>query len=63
MLKARLERAAEISPCVVLIKHIDALVRKSDTDGKEGPGITSNIVNLLILFWSKEKFCYYGHCC
>lgn len=57
ILRARLERAAEISPCVVLIKHIDALAKKSEQDGKEGAGITSNIINLFnYMLSSKENF-------
>lgn len=54
-LRARLERACLISPCLVLIKHIDALAKKSEQDGKEGSGITSNIISLLEEFSAKEN--------
>lgn len=57
VLRARLERASEVSPCVVFIKHIDAFAKKSEQDGKEGAGITSNIINLFNTILSeKENF-------
>lgn len=53
-LRARLERASLISPCVVLLKHLDAVAKKSEQDGKEGAGITSNIIDMLQEFSGKE---------
>lgn len=53
-LRARLERASLISPCVVLLKHLDAVAKKSEQDGKEGAGITSNIIDMLHEFSGKE---------
>uniref|UniRef100_A0A060T876 Peroxisomal ATPase PEX6 n=1 Tax=Blastobotrys adeninivorans TaxID=409370 RepID=A0A060T876_BLAAD len=41
-LRARLDRATSIEPCVVLLRHIDAIARKSEQDGGDG-GIISNL--------------------
>lgn len=55
ILRGRLERAAQISPCLVLIKHLDALAKKSEQDGKEGAGITSNLLDIINEFSYKEN--------
>lgn len=48
ILKARVERAfQDINPCIVLIKHLDAIAKKSEQDGKDGAGISSNIIQLI----------------
>lgn len=46
ILKARMERAATIEPCMILIKHLDALAKKSEQDGKESGGITAKLLEI-----------------
>lgn len=55
ILRGKLDRAAQISPCLVLIKHLDALAKKSEQDGKEGAGITSNLLDIINDFSSKKN--------
>lgn len=54
-LKAKLERAASIKPCVVLLKHIEAIARKSDENGQDG-GMVANIVECLDEHLSENNF-------
>ncbi|ANB12919.1 AAA family ATPase peroxin 6 [Sugiyamaella lignohabitans] len=44
-LRARLDRASTISPCLVVLRHIDALAKKNDQDGTDGGGLVSNLVD------------------
>lgn len=46
-LKARVERAAGIEPCIVLLKHLDNLAKKSEQDGSDGNGVVSSIAEVL----------------
>lgn len=46
-LKARLERASSsIAPCLVVFRHIEALAKKNDTDGRDS-GLISSLGELL----------------
>lgn len=55
-LRARLDRATSISPCIVLLRHIDAIAKKSEQDGGDGGGIVSNLVEVFSDYASKESF-------
>lgn len=46
LLKARLERAATSSPCLVSVKHFDTIARKNDVDGKDTP-LVNGLVEVL----------------
>lgn len=52
-LTARLDRALSISPCVVLLKHLDAIAGKNETDGKE-VGITASLVDIISEYAGKD---------
>lgn len=46
LFKARLERAATSSPCLVSLKHFDTIARKNDVDGKDTP-LVNGLVDIL----------------
>lgn len=48
-LRARLERATSISPCVVLLRHVDAIAGKTESDGKDA-GMTASVVDMISEF-------------
>lgn len=54
-LKAKLERASGIKPCVILLKHLEAIGRKSDENGQDG-GMVANIVECLDEHLSENSF-------
>lgn len=41
-LKARLDRACQIAPCLVVLRHLDAIAKKSQQDGRD-PNIISSL--------------------
>lgn len=55
-LRARLDRAANIAPCIVLLRHIDAIAKKSEQDGGDGGGIVSNLVDVFNDYCNRESF-------
>lgn len=46
LLKARLERASTTDNCLVCIKHLEALAKKNDVDGKDTP-LVNGVVDVL----------------
>lgn len=53
-LRARLDRALAISPCLVGLKHLDVLAKKSDQDGQE-VGLVASIVELIEEYTSESR--------
>jgi peroxin-6 len=55
-LRARLERAATISPCMVVLRHLDTLAKKSEQDGSDGGGLVSSLNEVFEEFAVRNSF-------